>query len=76
MGLIFVVLPIIVSHQVTPVGNRLYKYELDNNRLVNPKILLDLPRAPAPTHNGLIKIGLDNNLYVVMGDLDGYYNEF
>jgi aldose sugar dehydrogenase len=35
-----------------PIGNRLYKYELKNNKLVNPKLLLDLPAAPGPSHNG------------------------
>jgi len=59
-----------------PAGNRVYKYELDNNRLVNPKLLLDLPTTPAPIHNGgVIKIGPDKNLYVVIGDLDGHVNK-
>ena len=26
-----------------PIGNRVYKYELVNNKLVNPKVLLNLP---------------------------------
>ena len=59
-----------------PVGNRVYKYELDKNRLVNPKLLIDLPAAPAPIHNGgVIKIGPDKNLYLVLGDLDGFVNK-
>jgi len=59
-----------------PLGNRLYKYQLVNNKLVNPKLLLDLPAAPAPTHNGgVLRIGPDNNLYLVIGDLEGYYNK-
>ena len=59
-----------------PLGNRLYKYELDDNKLVKPKLLLDLPAAPSPAHNGgIIKIGPDENLYLVIGDLEGSYNE-
>lgn len=30
----------------TPIGNRLYRYELINNELINPKLLLDLPAIP------------------------------
>jgi glucose/arabinose dehydrogenase len=54
-----------------PLGNRLYRYELaDNNtKLVNPKLLLDLPGSPIPFHNGgAITIGPDNNVYVPIGD--------
>jgi aldose sugar dehydrogenase len=59
-----------------PLGNRLYKYELDDNKLVKPKLLLDLPAAPSPAHNGgIIKIGPDENLYLVIGDLEGSLNE-
>jgi glucose/arabinose dehydrogenase len=53
-----------------PLGNRLYRYELVNNKLINPKLLLDLPATPGPGHNGgAIKIGLDNNVYVPIGEL-------
>jgi glucose/arabinose dehydrogenase len=60
-----------------PVGNRLYRYELmNNNTLVNPKLLLDLPTTPGPSHNGgVVKIGPDNNVYVVVGDLNYIRNK-
>jgi aldose sugar dehydrogenase len=55
-----------------PLGNRLYRYELVNNKLVNPKLLLDLPAVPGPAHNGgKILIGPDNNVYFTIGDV-GY----
>jgi aldose sugar dehydrogenase len=53
-----------------PAGNRLYRYELINNKLVNPVLLLDLPAIPGPAHNGgAIKIGPDNNVYIPIGDV-------
>jgi glucose/arabinose dehydrogenase len=54
-----------------PIGNRLYRYELINNQLLHPKLLLDLPYSPGPYHNGgSITIGPDDNIYLTIGDLD------
>jgi len=53
------------------LGNRLYRFELADNKLINPKLLLDLPATPGPNHNGgSIAIGPDNNVYLTIGDLD------
>ena len=55
-----------------PVGNRLYRYQWINNQLVNPKLLLDLPAIPGPRHNGgVVTIGPDNYVYVIIGDVEG-----
>jgi glucose/arabinose dehydrogenase len=55
-----------------PLGNRLYRYELsrDLTKLVSPKLLLDLPYQPGPAHNGgVVTVGPDYNVYVVVGNL-------
>ena len=58
-----------------PLRNRLYRYELEDEKLVNPKLLFDLPATPGPTHNGgVIEIGPDNNVYVTIGDVHGHAN--
>ena len=52
--------------------NRVYKYEWDKveQNLSNPKIILDLPAGPGTNHQGgKIKIGPDNQLYVIIGEL-------
>lgn len=60
---------------VEPLGNRLYRYQLESGKLVDPKLLLDLPVNPGPRHTGgELAIGPDNNLYLTIGDLDGTFN--
>lgn len=55
---------------IKPKSNAVYRYELVNNQLINPKILLNLPANPGPNHNGgKIAVGPDNNVYAVIGDL-------
>lgn len=59
------------------IGNRLYRYELLDNKLVNPLLLLNLPAVSTivgheNNHNGgKVVIGPDNNVYLVVGDVGG-----
>ena len=58
--------------------NHLYRYELVDNQLINPKLLLILPAtSPIPTHEnnhvgGKVVIGPDSNVYVGIGDVGGH----
>jgi glucose/arabinose dehydrogenase len=59
------------------IRNRLYQYELVNNKLINPKMLLDLPGNPGvystPDHvGGKILMGQDKNVYIGIGDVGGH----
>src|SRR5215203_5669322 len=65
---------------VVPAGNRLYRYELVEDpdsgsaKLINPKLLLDLPARPGPRYNGgPLLVSQNQNgtfLYLMIGDLD------
>lgn len=61
---------------VEPVGNRLYKYEYYDGKLINPTLLLDLPATPVNNkgeHNGgKVIIGPDSNIYTVIGDVGAH----
>ena len=51
-----------------PESSRLYRYQIDNNKLVNAKLLLDLPATQGSHLGGVIVVGPDNNIYVATGD--------
>ena len=52
------------------LGNHVYRYEFVGNKLINPKLILNLPASPGPIHDGgKVDIGPDKNVYVVIGDL-------
>src|ERR671931_2782626 len=60
--------------EADPLRNRIYQYQLKNGniKLVNPKLILDLPAEPGPYHQGgKLKLSQDNKfLYAVIGDLN------
>jgi aldose sugar dehydrogenase len=67
---------------VLPAGNRLYRYELQEDdqgaKLVSPQLLLDLPGRPGPRHNGGPILATYENVnnsktisvYLMVGNLD------
>jgi glucose/arabinose dehydrogenase len=62
------------KNPINPLGNRLYKYNLVDNKLINSRLLLDLPALPGPRHaGGVVAIGPDSNIYLTIGDLDGTF---
>ena len=68
--------PYYCEQEKEPLGNRLYRYQLVNNNLVNPKLLLELPAGSGPNHNGgVIVLGPDGYIYTVVGDLLSYYDK-
>lgn len=47
-----------------------YELSINNNTLINPKLILNLSALPGPSHNGgALELDKDNNLYIVTGDL-------
>lgn len=64
---------------IQPLGNRLYRYELVGNQLVNPKLLLNLPAippdpvSPEANHNGgKVVVGPDGYVYTIIGDVGSH----
>ena len=65
-----------VEDNVDPLGNRLYRYEFVDGQLINPVLLLDLTANPpndrAEHNGGKIRIGPDNNVYYMIGEVGGH----
>lgn len=65
-----------VNSSASKLGNKVYRYELVDNNLTNPKMLLQLPSYPGPDGNGgYMTIGPDNNLYIIIGNVMHSSNE-
>lgn len=52
-----------------PLGNVVSRYELEDNRLTNPTLLLDLPAVPGAIGNGgkILINPIEKNLYITIG---------
>jgi glucose/arabinose dehydrogenase len=59
----------------TSLENRLYRYELVNGKLINPKLLVRLPAGTVKQdymdNGGYLRIGSDNNVYFSVGAVTG-----
>jgi glucose/arabinose dehydrogenase len=58
--------------QEEPLGNRLYRYELEDDEFLNQDLLLDLPANSTSGYHVGGKLVMDSNedLYLVAGDMD------
>ena len=60
------------NSEILAASNNIYRYELIDNKLVNPQHLLHLPARVEVAHNGgKLLLGPDNNVYVSAGSVAG-----
>ena len=60
------------TNVIEAVGNRVYRYELVDDKLVNPLLLLKLPAKQDYMDNGgYLRIGPDSHLYLTVGAITG-----
>lgn len=65
------------TDHIDPAGNRLYRYQYVDGKLIDPVLLIDLTAIPTnlnrTDHNGgKVVIGPDNNVYVIVGEVGGH----
>lgn len=66
----------VCDEKTNPLGNRVYRLEWTGSELINPNLILDLPVGPGADHNGgVIKVGPDGNIYVLVGDGDSCWED-
>jgi aldose sugar dehydrogenase len=64
---------VIEDDGATSVVDRLYRYNIIKNKLAEPKLIFEIPSSPKAVHDGgKLMIGPDENVYVTIGDIDGY----
>lgn len=61
-----------ISKGINPKCNCLYRFELVGDKLINPKLLLDIPAyLDGPAHaGGVIRIDKNDNIFIMTGSLD------
>jgi glucose/arabinose dehydrogenase len=53
-----------------------YKFEPENNKFVDAKLIVSLPGNPGPSHNGgVLEFDKDKHLYITIGDLQPTKNQ-
>jgi aldose sugar dehydrogenase len=58
---------------ITKVVNRLYRYDITNGKFTNPKLFFEIPSSRKAIHDGgKLMIGPDKNVYVTIGDIEGF----
>ncbi|MDQ3903560.1 MAG: PQQ-dependent sugar dehydrogenase [Thermoproteota archaeon] len=56
----------------TKVVNRLYRYDVNNGKFTNSKLIFEMPSSMRSEHNGgKLMIGPDKNIYLTIGDIFG-----
>ena len=64
---------VIEDDGATSVVDRLYRYNIIKNKLAEPKLIFEIQSSPKAVHDGgKLMIGPDENVYVTIGDIDGY----
>lgn len=54
------------------IGNKIYRYEWNGEKLVNPVLIKTLPGAQYYHNGGAMVTGLDGSVYAVIGDQGNY----